>query len=427
MRGAASPFSVLRRSADFRWLFTGASISLLGSSVTGVALPLTAVVYLHASPAEMGLLGAASVLPCLVLSLPAGVWVERTAYRRLLVAADLAQMALLGSVPVLAVLGVLRLWQLYVVALLAGAANLVETVTAQSFTPRLVSPRQLLPANSALMLSSAAVSTTGSALGGILVGLLTAPIAIAVDAVSFLAAALCKARIRTPGLAAVPVTAGGRSLRGEISEGLRAVFTHRLLRPVTAAATVGAFGGQVQGVVFILFLVRDADLPSALVGVVVAAAGVAAVASALLVTPLTQRLGPGPAFITGMLVASVAGIVLACAVRPLTVALPILLIAQLLRGAGPSLYSVNQQTFRQVLISPAMLSRANASWRFAVYGTQVAGALVGGVLGSILGLRPTLLISSAIMLTGVMIAYGSPLRHLTSLPSDTAHKERPAA
>jgi MFS family permease len=161
-RRGLSPLSVLGRYPDFRRLFVGNSISTLGSSVTTVALPLTAVVYLHASPAEMGLLGAVALLPYLVLSLPAGVWVDRMmSYKRLLVLADLAQALLLGSIPVLAILGVLRLWQLYVVVVLAGVASLFETVAAQSFIPRLVSRQQLLPANSALMLSNATVSTTG--------------------------------------------------------------------------------------------------------------------------------------------------------------------------------------------------------------------------------------------------------------------------
>jgi MFS family permease len=417
-RRAASPLSVLVQHQDFRRLFAGNSVSLLGSSVTGVALPLTAVIYLHASPAGMGLLGAVALVPYLVLSLPAGVWVDRMPYRRLLVSADLVQAVLLGSIPVLAALGVLRLWQLYVVALLAGAAGLFEAVTAQSFLPRLVSRQQLLPANSALMLSTAAVGTTGSALGGVLVSLLTAPIAIAADAGSFLVAALCKARIRAPGLSVVPARTGQRHLRTDIADGLRAVFGHPVVRPAMTAATVGALGGQVQGVVLILFLVRGAGLPPALVGVVIAVGSAAAVAGAFLATPLTVRLGPGPAFIAGMLLASVAGIVLACAFPPLPLALTVLVTAQLMRGAGPPLYSVNQQTFRQALLAPEVLSRANASWRFLVYGTQVFGALLGGLIGSALGLRAALLTGSAIMLAGVAIAWRSPLRSLREMPAE---------
>jgi MFS family permease len=199
------------------------------------------------------------------------------------------------------------------------------------------------------------------------------------------------------------------------------------MRAVTLAATVGAFGGQMQNVVLILFFVRDAGLSPALVGLMIAIAGAAAVTGAFFAASITERLGPGPAFIVGMLLAATAGVVLAGAFRPLPLALTVLIVAQLLRGAGPSIYGVHQQTFWQTLLAPGVLSRANGSWRFLVYGTQVFGALLGGLLGSALGLRGTLLISSAVMLSGVVIAYSSPLRTLQSLPAETTSEETSAA
>ncbi|GAA4228842.1 MFS family permease [Streptosporangium album] len=394
--------------------------------MTIVALPLTAVVYLHASPAQMGILGAASFLPHLVLGLPAGVWVDRMPYRRTLILADLTQTLLLGSVPVLAVLGSLQIWHLYVVAVLAGVGNLFETVTAQSFTPILVSRRQLLPANSALMLSNATVNTTGSVLGGALVSLLTAPVAIAADAVTFLLAGLCKARIRTSGPVVVSAGAHRQHLRADILEGLRAVFGHRIIRAVTLAAAVGALAGQMQNVVLVLYLVRDLSLSPGLVGVVVAIGGVAGILGALVATRITQRIGPGRAFVAGMFLAAMAGLVLAAAAGPLSLVLAVLAMAQLLRGTGPSLYGVNQQTLRQALIAPVLLSRANATWRFLVYGTQPLGALLGGLLGSALNLRATLIISSAVMLLGTVIAHVSPLRSLRELPAQEAGDESTA-
>lgn len=411
-------WQVLGRYPDFRRLFVGTSISLLGSNVTRVALPLTAVAYLHASPAQMGFLGAVVFVPYLALGLPAGVWVDRLPYRRVLVLADLAQALVLGSIPLLALLGLLRVWNLYVVVVLAGVGNLFETVTAQSFTPALVSRQQLLLANSALMVSSATVSTAGPALGGILVSLLTAPVAIAVDAVSFVLAGLCKARIRATGLPAVPAggAAGQRHLRADIVAGLRAVFGNRIIRAVTVAATVGALAGQMQNVVVVLFLVRGLGLTPVMVGLVIAAGGVAGIAGAVLTTPLTQRIGPGRAFITGMFLASIAGIVLAGATGPWLLVLAVLVAAQALRGAGPSFYGVHQQTFRQALIEPALLSRAIGTWRFLVYGMQAFGALLGGLLGSVAGLRATLIISSGAMLAGTAIAFFSPLRSLRELP-----------
>lgn len=170
-----------------------------------------------------------------------------------------------------------------------------------------------------------------------------------------------------------------------------------------------------QAVILVLYLVRERRLSTALVGVVIAAGGAAGIGAALLVTAITERIGPGPAFVAGMLLASSGGLVLAAASRPLPLTLVIVIIAQALRGAGPALYGVNQQTFRQVLIPPAALSRANASWRFLVFGMQPIGALLGGLVGSALNLRATLVISSAVMLLGTTVAYASPLRALREL------------
>ncbi|HXW46202.1 MAG TPA: MFS transporter [Streptosporangiaceae bacterium] len=411
-----SLWSVLAHYADFRRLFAGNSISVLGSSVTSVALPLTAVLYLHASASEMGLLGAAALLPYLALSLPAGVWVDLFPYKRVLVTTDLVQVLLLGSIPVLAAAGLLRLWQLYVVGLLAGSANLLEMVATQSFTPVLVPKRQLLPANSALMLTNAVSGTTGTAMAGFLVAALTAPIAIAVDAASFLLSGICKIRIRTVQPPVRSRREGRQRLHAEILDGLRAVFGQPLMRSLTTAATLGALAGQMQNVILILFLVRHVRLPTGLVGITVAAGGLAAVGGSLIVTAVTRRVGPGRTCILGMSIQSTAGLVLAVAPRMLPAAIAVVIVAQILRGTGPSLYGVNQQTLRQTLMPASMLARANASWRFLVFGTQVFGALLGGYLGSVLGLQLTLVVGSAVMFLGTSVAVLSPLRSLRKLP-----------
>lgn len=192
-------------------------------------------------------------------------------------------------------------------------------MTAQSFTPGLVPRQQLLAANSALMISRATVGTTGAALGGILVSVVTAPIAIAADVASFLLAGLCKARIRTSGLAVVENRQPAH-LRHEISEGLRIVFGLKVIRAVTLAATIGALAGQMQAVILVLYLVRQLGLSTALVGGAIAVGGAAGILGALAATPITRRAGPGPAFITGMFLASAGGLVLAAASRPLPLA-----------------------------------------------------------------------------------------------------------
>jgi MFS family permease len=400
---------------DFRRLFSGNSISLLGSSVTSVALPLTAVLVLGASPVQMGLLGACSFLPHLVLGLPAGVWVDRLSYRAFLVGADLLAAASLTAVPVLAATGLLRMWQLYVVVLITGTCSLFSAIAAQSFAPMLVPRHELLAANSAFALSNSVVATSGNAVGGVLVQLLTAPVAIAVDAVSFLLSAVSKARITVTGRSSAADPSKESVLKG-IWGGMRAAFEHPALRATTIAATVGALAGQMQAVIVVLFLVRDLRLSPGLIGLVIAVAGVAGIIGAAVGVQITGRIGNGPAFIAGMTLSSLAGLVMAAAGGPAALLMAVVICAQLLRGWGPALYGINQQTIRQLLVAPELLARTQATWRFLVFGMQPIGALLGGTLGALLGFRATLVISSLVMLTGTTSALLSPLRTLRRLP-----------
>lgn len=409
---------VLVDHPNFRRLFVGNSVSLLGSSVTTVALPMTAVVVLGASPVQMGLLGAVSFLPHLVLGLPSGVWVDRLSYRRVIVGADLVAAATLTAVPVLAATGLLQMWQLYVVVVITGICSLFSVIAGQSFAPVLVPRGELLAANGAFALSNSVVATTGNALGGVLVQLITAPIAIAVDAASFLLSAVSKARITITGRS-TDTEPASESIFSGIWGGMRAAFEHPALRATTIAATVGALAGQMQGVIVVLYLVRTLGLTAGLVGLTIAASGIAGILGAAIGIPITGRLGNGPAFIVGMTLSSLAGLVMAAAGSPVALVLPVVFLAQLLRGWGPTLYGINQQTIRQVLVPPQLLARTQATWRFLVYGMQPIGALLGGTLGGLLGFRATLVISSLIMLTGTTFALFSPLRTLRQLPTET--------
>ncbi|MEQ4207039.1 MFS transporter [Actinopolymorpha sp. B9G3] len=423
-------WNALARYPDFLKLFTADTISGWGSSISTVALPLTAVVVLDASPLQMGLLGAATFLPHLVLGLPAGVWVDRMPYRRVLVLADLARALLLACIPVLAVLGMLAMWHLYAVAMLAGVGTLFATLAAMSFVPLLVGRAHLLEANSATVQSASIVQTIGAATGGALVQLLTAPIAIAADAFSFLVAGLTTMWIRTPGVVASGAETS-RPLAGEatrpnnpskqrlwslVGQGLRATVADPILRAIVLSATIGALAGQMQSVMLVLYLTRQLGLAPGVVGIAIAVSGGAAVLGAFVAGPVTGRLGHGPTFIAGGLIASTAGLVLATATGPLPLVLGIVLIGQVFAGGGPLLYAVNQRTIRQSLVAPEMLTRINATWRFLVFGAQPVGALLGGVAGGALGLRSTMVVASVGMLTGVAVAVMSPLRTLRTLP-----------
>jgi MFS family permease len=409
-------WAVLRASPDFAKLFAGTTAGSFGGSLSAIALPLTAVIYLDASPSQMGVLGAVELAPFLVLGLPAGVWVDRLPYRTTLVSSGLAAAVLTGSIPLLAVLGMLAMWQLYVIGFLTGVCVLFSSLASTTFVPMLVSKSHLLQANSALSQSGAVMGVTGSAAGGALVQLLTAPVALVVDAVAALVSAVCSGLIRQPGKVVQPHDTPREGLLRSIAAGFRAVTGHPILRALLTSATLGALAGQVQAVVLMLFFARELGLAPSVIGVLVAVSGVAGVVGAVMAAPFTERIGHGRTFLTGTLFASLAGIVLAMAGGPLWLVVVVAVASQVFRGLGPPLYSVNQVTVRQALTAPEMLARVNASWRFLVFGMQPIGALLGGLLGETVGLRGTILISGAGMLLAVAIAAMSPLRSLRTLP-----------
>ncbi len=222
-QGGQSPVAGLWRHPDFLKLWAGQTVSLCGSEVTALALPLTAVLVLKAGPAQMGLLRAIESVPALLVALLAGVWVDRVRRRPLLIGANLGRAALLGSIPVAASLGLLRLDVLYIVAFAAGTLAVVFSVAYSAFFPSLVAPEHLVEGNTKLEMSRSVAQIAGTGLGGTLVQLLTAPIAIAVDAFSFVVSALSIAAIRAPETRPAPRgrprAAGGGASRARSGRG----------------------------------------------------------------------------------------------------------------------------------------------------------------------------------------------------------------
>lgn len=414
-RSSATTLSILRRYPDFSRMWVGDTVSNCGSAVSGVAVPLLAVVLLHDSPLEMGILGAMGVLPHLIIGLPAGVWVERMSYRRWLIVADSSRAVLFAAVALLAGLGPLQMWQLYVVTVLAGVATLFDSLSSTSFVPQLVRRDDLLAANAASTQSSAAVSVAGSSLGGALVQLLTAPVAIAIDACSFAASAWISGRIKMRERAH-RAREHDQKFWQHIWEGVRVVFDDPLLRPLLLAAGVGALFGQIQNVVIVLYLSRQLDLPAVVIGLAFTISGIAAFAGALFARTITRQVGHGRAFMCGQVSVAVGGLMLAAVGGPLLILVTVLVAAQVLRGVGPPVYSVNQSTIRQSLTRPEVLARVNATWRFLVFGTQPIGALVGGLLGGMIGLRATIVTGSLGIIAATGFVARSPLRTLKAIP-----------
>ena len=406
-------------SGDFRKLWAGHAISDFGSAITTLALPLTAIATLDAGPAQMGLLVAAGQLPVPLLGLFAGVWVDRVRRRPLMIGAEIGRALLLATIPLAAWLGVLSLAQLYAVAFGGGCLTVVFDLGATSYLPSLLARGELLVGNARIQMAHQGAAAGGRTLGGGLVQLVTAPLAIALDAVTFLISALLLLAIRKPEPER-PAPAGSSSVWREIAEGLRLTFRQRVIASMTIASTIGSFGGALQQAVLFLFMTHALEQAPLAIGLVMGAASLAAWTGALLAERVATRLGPGPALIGGCFLYALGAALVPLAGPQLLPPLPTLVLAQVAMGFALSLYSVNQISLRQVLTPDALLGRVNASRRVFVFGAIPLGALLGGALGEALGLREALVAGAVASAVCALYALASPLRGVVSVPGEQA-------
>ena len=434
----------------FLMLWVGQTVSLLGSQVTALALPLTAVLVLHADAAQLGLLGALQTAPFLPAGLAAGVLADRVRRRPVLVAADTARAFLLASIPLAWSLGALHLPQLYVVALLAGTLRMFFNVAYSAYLPSLVARERLVEGNSKLGLSASIAEVAGPGLAGALVALATAPVAIVVDAASFLASALSLALIRTPEAPArarsaergtrnyegmgprcavprVPVPRSalraprlGAGVWRELREGLVLIWRQASLRAITGYSLLMNLFFQAIQAIFVLYVTRDLRLSPALFGVILMASSVGSLLGALLVPVLTRRIGPGPALLAGAGCYGVGALAIPLATRPPLQALGVLLPAWGLIGVGNGLSNIISVSLKQLMIPDRLLGRASASGMAVGWGAAPLGALLGGALGQALGLRAALLLAALGTLSGVLWLACSPLRTLREPPQPIA-------
>jgi MFS family permease len=409
----------LFRRPDFARLWAAHTVSAAGSQVTALALPLAAILTLEATAWQVGVLRAASNLPVLALGLLAGVWIDRLRRRPVLVAADLGRALLLSAVPLAALGGGLRIELLYLVAFLVGTLSLFFDVAVQSFVPTVVPRERLVEGNSRLLASGAAAGIAGPGAAGWLVQVLSAPLAIWLDALSFVASAVLLAGIRAP----EPRPRGAeRRLWAEIGEGLALLWRDPTLRAITGAATVGALGGSMHATIFVLYATQTLGFAPSLLGAVVAAGGAASLAGAALAGALTRRLGPGSAIIWGQLVfAAGTGFAPLASALPAG-AVPLLAAGQALSGAAITVVATNQMSLRQAVTPDRLLGRMNGGRRVLVFGAQPIGALLAGALGQTVGLPATLVVAAGVGLLAFWVALLSPLRTLRETPPliDTA-------
>jgi len=413
----------LWRHHDFMKLWTAETVSELGTQVTVLALPLAAIGPLHATPFEVGSLTTAEFLPFILVGLPAGVWVDRLRRRPILIAGDLGRAAILGSVPLAWALHVLYLWQLYAAAFLAGICTVLFDVSYQAYLPSLVERDELVEGNSKLEASRAGAQLAGPALGGFLVQLLRAPVAILADALSYLWSAFWVFLIRKPE-PPVEVPAGGHPpIRSDVRTGLRYVWRHPLLRPIALATGSSNFFGSMLFAIIVLFAVRALHLSAGEIGLALAVGNIGFLIGALLARRIADWVGIGRAIVGSIGLSAPAWLLLPTATR--SDGFAILSVAGFVSSfGGLAIYNINQVSLRQAITPLRMQGRMNATMRFMVWGTMPVGSFTGGALASNLGLRPTLWIAAVGGLFAFLPPLFSPVRTLRRIP---AREEEPPA
>ena len=402
-------------SADFHKLWAALSISLVGSQITALALPLIAVLILNASALEVGILAAARELPFLLFSLPAGVWVDRFPRRPVLVATDIASAILLLTIPLAVLFGGPSFVQLCIVAFGLGSMNVLSEVAHYAYVPALVGRETLTDYNSKLQVSHSASDAAGPGIGGLLVQLLSAPLAVLLDAVSFVGSALLLISIRR----SEPQISTDRSttIRRSIIDGLKMLVGHRLLRPIVISSAVAALAESGFLALYILFAARELALSPGAIGLIFAAGGVGAIPGAIIADRVARRIGVGPAIIGGWTLSGAAVVIVPFVTGPSAVVLIALGLANGLGQLAFTVANIHQWSLRQTVTPDELAGRVTASHRFIVYGAGAIGAALAGALASVITLRAALLVCGIGMLVAPVVTTFSPVRTLREQPS----------
>ncbi|SFF85906.1 Predicted arabinose efflux permease, MFS family [Actinacidiphila alni] len=410
----------LLRERSFRRYWTGQTVSLLGDQITFLAVPLAAVLVLHADAAQMGWLSMAGLLPALLFSLPAGAWADRRGRRRrTMIAADLLRAALMATLPVGYALGVLTLAQLYAVAFAVGTLAVVFDVCNATLFVSLVRPAEYVRGNALTSGSRAFSFVAGPSVGGLLVQILAAPLALLADAVSYLFSAGLLARIAP----VEPPPAEPR--KGHFSAGLRFIARSRVMRPLVAAAATVNFFNFVFHTLVVLYAVDRLGLNAGVLGLVIGAGAVGSVIGAVLTGRITRAIGVGPTVVLGFIGFPAPLILIPLAGGPEPLLLAAFFTAEFVSGFGLMLLDIGSGALQSAVIPDALRSRVSGAFRTVNYGVRPLGALVGGTLGSAIGLRPTLWIATVGGLLSVLWLLPSPIPRIRDLPDEEPDPSAP--
>lgn len=396
------------RNRDFLKLWSAQTVSLFGSLITRAALPFLAVLVLRASPSELAGLRIADLLPGFAIGLVAGVWVDRLRRRPVMIVADVGRAIALGLVPVLAALGQLTLGYLYAIAIVASGLTVFFDVAEQAYLPSIVGQAQLTAANSRMAATQSAAEISAFGIVGWLVQVFTAPVAIAIDAVTFLISALFVGSVRSQEIKSDRHQAPG-AIWHEMLDGVRLLAGDRSLRAIglSVAAMEASYG--LTSTVYTLYVLRELGLAPGPLGLIYAVGGISALIGSLLAPRLNRRLGIGRSMALGLVLGAIGTALLPLA-RGLGAASWTLLVAQQLIGDGGLIvFEIDALSLRQSITPAPMLGRVNGGVRVAALGATLLGSVLGGVLGQTVGLPLTLAVGAITMAIAALAILGSPV------------------
>ncbi|MFT3797673.1 MFS transporter [Microbacterium sp.] len=413
----ASSRASLWRDGNFLTMWSGQALSQFGEQITNLAVPVIAVVLLHATELEVGVLNAAGVAAFLIVGLPAGAWIDRMRKRHVMIWADLVRALALMTVPMLWWLGWLQIWQLILVAFVVGIAAVFFDVSYQSLIPSLVKTDQIAEANGKLESTAQIAHLAGPAIGGWLIGVLSAPVAIVINVATYLASFAALSTTRDHEVRRAPED--HEPIMTEIGEGLRWVFGNPLLRRIVGTTGVSNFFSTVVFTMLPLFLLRHLGFTVEALGIVLSLGAIGGLVGAVMTPRIVARIGEARAIPVSAISFSVAALFIPVAAIVPEVAFPLLVAQGFIGSFTVLVYNITQVTFRQRITPPRLLGRMNASIRFVVWGVMPIAALLAGALGQWLGVVPTMWIGAAGELFAALFVAIGPFWRMRELPAAT--------
>lgn len=415
---------LLLREQEFRRFWYGQTISSFGDQITYLALPVIAVLTLHADPAQMGFLTAFGLLPHLLFSLPAGVWLDRVQQRRrLMILMDLGRAAAIATIPLTVFLGWLNVPLLFLVAFVVGAMSLIFTICWGTLFVTVAKRDQYVQANALLNGSRSVSSVGGPAMAGVLIQVLSAPIALLLDAASFVGSAFFLRRITAK---EAPIEHDPGSIRSQLATGLTFTARDPIVRPsVLATSTMNLFNYGFQGL-FVLYVLENLGVEPGILGLALGAGAVGSVVGAVVAGRVGRRLGVGGAFMLGVILFPGGTILIPIAApgMPIGLIVALLFSAEFVSGFGVMILDINGNAMLFARTPARIRGRAMGTFGFVNNGVRPIGAVIGGLVGTAFGVRETLFVMTILSLTGVLWLIRTPIIGLRDLPEASEEGSR---